>query len=78
MPAGSDARRGVSILGFVLLWSLAATGAAFAYGSPGAGLSAAGAVLALIGGLLMAVVGFVWYPIKRLLRRGKQRDVNSA
>ena len=39
---------------------------AFAYVGPGAGLSAIGTVLALI-------VGFIWYPIKRLLR-GKQDE----
>ena len=44
---------------------------AFAYVGPGAGLSAIGTVLALIGAVLLGIVGFVWYPIKRLLR-GKQ------
>lgn len=46
--------------------------AAFAYVGPGAGITAIGAVLALIGGLILAVFGFVWYPIKRLFRaKGK-------
>ena len=45
-----------------------------AYIGPGAGLTAIGTVVALLGGLLLAVVGFVWYPVKRLLkRRGKAR-----
>ena len=44
---------------------------AFAYVGPGAGLSAIGTVLALIGAVLLGIVGFIWYPIKRLLR-GKQ------
>lgn len=39
-----------------------------AYVGPGAGLSAIGAVLALIGAVLLAIVGFVWYPVKRLLQ----------
>ena len=45
-----------------------------AYIGPGAGLSAIGTVVALFGALLLAVVGFVWYPLKRLrrkLREGK-------
>jgi hypothetical protein len=46
-------------------------GAAEAYIGPGAGLSAIGSLLALIGAVLLAVVGFVWYPVRRLLRRGK-------
>jgi hypothetical protein len=45
-----------------------ATDVAFAYVGPGAGVSAIGAALALIGGLILAIVGFVWYPLKRLLR----------
>ena len=48
-------------------------GIAQAYVGPGAGLSAIGTVLALIGAVLLAILGFLWYPIKRLLakRRGK-------
>ena len=46
-------------------------GAAEAYIGPGAGLSAIGSLLALIGAVLLAIVGFVWYPVRRLLRRGK-------
>jgi hypothetical protein len=41
---------------------------AHAYLGPGAGLSAIGTVLALIGAVLLGIVGFVWYPVKRLLR----------
>ncbi|KPJ83804.1 MAG: hypothetical protein AMS19_03060 [Gemmatimonas sp. SG8_23] len=41
----------------------------FAYVGPGAGLTAIGAALALVGGILLGVFGFVWYPIKRLLLR---------
>ena len=40
-----------------------------AYIGPGAGLSAIGALLAVLAAILAAIVGFVWYPIKRLLRR---------
>jgi len=42
---------------------------AIAYIGPGAGLTAIGTFLALVAGLLVAIVGFVWYPIKRLIRR---------
>jgi type VI protein secretion system component VasK len=37
-----------------------------AYVGPGAGLTAIGTSVALIGAVLLAIVGFVWYPIKRL------------
>jgi hypothetical protein len=64
--------------GFLLVLVLAivcgAPSAAFAYVGPGSGLSAIGAALALVVGVFLAVVGFVWYPIKRLLLRGKRRS----
>ncbi len=44
---------------------LAAPQTAEAYIGPGAGISAIGTVIALIGAVLLAIVGFVWYPIKR-------------
>ena len=40
-----------------------------AYMGPGAGLGAVGAALALLGAALLMVVGFVWYPVKRLLAK---------
>jgi hypothetical protein len=47
-----------------------APSAALAYVGPGAGLTAIGTVVALLAALVFAVVGFVWYPVKRLLKRG--------
>jgi len=46
---------------------------AMAYIGPGAGLTAIGSLLALIAGILLAIVGFVWYPIRRLRRRMRAR-----
>ena len=40
-----------------------------AYVGPGAGLTAIGAVLSLVGAVLLSIVGFVWYPIRRLMRK---------
>jgi uncharacterized membrane protein YccC len=45
---------------------------AMAYIGPGAGLTAIGTVLALIGAILLAIFGFVWYPIKRYMRKRKE------
>lgn len=52
---------------------------AAAYIGPGAGLSALGAFLAVVFGVIIAVVGFVWYPLKRLLRKikGEKRSGNQ-
>lgn len=50
---------------------------AHAYIGPGAGITAIGSLLALVGAVLLALVGFVWYPIKRL-RRGRAKSANQA
>ena len=42
---------------------------AFAYLGPGAGLAAIGAFLALVVGVIAALFGFLWYPVKRLLSK---------
>jgi len=42
-----------------------------AYIGPGGGLGAVGAMLALVGAALLMVIGFVWYPVKRLTQRWK-------
>ena len=53
--------------------------AAHAYVGPGAGISAIGSLLALIAAVLMSIVGFVWYPMKRLIKyRNKVRAEAAA
>ena len=51
---------------------------AHAYVGPGAGLSAIGIVLALIGAMFLMLAGFVWYPVKRLLKRREKQRVDDA
>jgi len=48
---------------------LTSHGSAWAYIGPGAGISAVGTVVALLGALVLMIVGFVWYPVKRLRRK---------
>lgn len=50
--------------------------AALAYVGPGAGLSAIGACLAIVVAVIAAIFGFVWYPIKRLMRKWNRRSGN--
>ena len=57
------------------LAALMASSDVHAYVGPGAGLSAIGSVLAFIGGAFMLVLGFAWYPIKRLYRRIRGKSV---
>jgi hypothetical protein len=50
-----------------------------AYVGPGAGLSALGSLLALLAAIVVAIAGFLWYPIKRLLgRRRTSAPVESG
>ncbi len=80
-------RRNTAI-GFFLGLAICLASPGFAYIGPGAGLSAIGTVVALVGAILLAIIGFVWYPVKRLHRRftssrdnGKNKkteDDNSA
>lgn len=46
----------------------------FAYIGPGSGLSAIGAFLACIAGIVVTVLGFIWYPIKRLLGKSEKNQ----
>jgi hypothetical protein len=41
---------------------------AAAYVGPGVGLTAIGVFFAVIATIVVAIFGFLWYPIKRLLR----------
>jgi hypothetical protein len=60
-------------LALALSWIVVST-PAHAYIGPGAGLGAIGTLIAFVGAVLFALVGFVWYPVKRLLRK-KQKAV---
>lgn len=55
-----------------VVFSASMTLPALAYVGPGAGLSAIGTLLAIVFAALLAVVGFVWYPLKRLLGLSKK------
>ena len=46
---------------------------ALAYIGPGLGMGFVLALLGIVFGLLMLVVGVIWYPVKRLIRRFRSR-----
>lgn len=52
-------------VGFVAL----STHSAFAYIGPSAGAGAFAILIAVVAGLALLVVGLVWYPLKRLLKK---------
>lgn len=61
------------LLGSVALLTLAVPESVFAYVGPGTGLSVIGSVVAFLGGLILAIVGFVWYPLKRFLTGRREK-----
>ena len=64
------------LLGVALIGAMPAT--ALAYIGPGAGITAIGTVLALVGAVVVAIVGFVWYPIKHLVKRLRKGRRNTG
>jgi hypothetical protein len=48
-----------------------------AYLGPGAGLSAIGTILAFVVVVLLLTVGFLWYPLKRLMRARKAKAAHA-
>ncbi len=47
---------------------------ALAYVGPGLGAGAVATVLGIVAGLGLLLVGVIWYPIKRLIRRIKNKQ----
>ncbi|NEX17462.1 MAG: hypothetical protein C1943_12755 [Halochromatium sp.] len=50
---------------------------AHAYIGPGAGLGALVAALAVVIALVLLFIGFLWYPLKRLIRGRKRAADNN-
>lgn len=48
---------------------IASASPAMAYVGPGSSLGAVGVVLGLVGTIFLALISFIWYPIRRALRR---------
>ena len=67
---------GTSILAFLVVILIPLP--AMAYVGPGTGIAALGAFLAIVAGVIAAIFGFLWYPIKRLLRKRKQAKNNET
>lgn len=59
----------IVVLALMLTW----TAPASAYIGPGMGVGAAAAVLGVFAGVVLLVVGLVWYPLRRMIRRVLRR-----
>jgi hypothetical protein len=63
---------------FTLVLVLSGTGTAQAYVGPGLGAGALGAVVGVIGAVLLALFSILYYPIKRAMRRRKPTAAAST
>lgn len=61
----------------VALWAFFLPNPALAYIGPGAGLGAIALATALVLGVLLLLVGLVWYPLKRMLK-GKKAQTSGT
>ena len=68
--------RHMRILGF--LAAVSAPAPVFAYMGPGIGVGAVGAALGVVASLLLVLISVVWYPLKRLARRSRNRRVGPV
>jgi uncharacterized membrane protein len=72
-----------TLIRLATLLTLAAAGVvlvpsdAHAYIGPGVGLTAVGTLVAFLGAVFFALIGFIWYPIKRLLRAIRGRNTSG-
>jgi hypothetical protein len=61
-----------------LLISAFLTDVAHAYVGPGLGLGAIGAIVGFIVAVFLAIVGIIWYPLKRMLRKLKAAKPDTS
>ncbi len=66
------------LLNIIFISSISFPQPAFAYIGPGTGLSAIGAFLALVAGVIVTILGFFWYPIKRILGKKKSQEPDQV
>jgi hypothetical protein len=57
---------------FVLLLVFVLPRSGYSYVGPGTGLTGLGSLFALLAAVFVAIAGFVWFPVKRLLNKWKK------
>jgi len=67
-----------TISGLAALVFITGTAPASAYVGPGLGLGAVSTALGVVGAIILGIIAFIWYPIKRLIRRVRARFAAPA
>jgi hypothetical protein len=71
-------RNGKLVPSLAALLALVVPATAFAYVGPGLGVGAITAFFGAVFAVLAGIVGVIWYPIKRLLRRKKAQEAQPG
>jgi uncharacterized membrane protein len=50
----------------------------FAYIGPSAGLGAIATLIAILLGIILLIVGFLWYPLKRALKKKQEKTTSEG
>lgn len=76
LARGAKKRKGLLVTRFLtlVLMFLVSAEPAYAYMGPGSGLAFLGSLFALIGAIAAGILGFIWYPLKRVLRAVRNRS----
>ena len=62
---------------FPIVFFLLTNTSSYAYLGPGIGGGVIAATLGIILAILAALIGLIWFPIKRLLRKRKEKKENN-
>lgn len=68
--------RGLLIV--LVVQALVQPATALAYVGPGAGLSVIGSLLAFFAAIIVGIFGFLWFPVRRILRKRKQAKEQAS
>jgi hypothetical protein len=63
---------------FALVLLLGLPAISYAYVGPGAGLSIIGSLLAFFAAIIVGIFGFLWFPIRRLMKKRKQAKEQAS
>ena len=63
---------------FALVLLLGLPAISYAYVGPGAGLSIIGSLLAFLAAIIVGISGFLWFPIRRLMKKRKQAKAQAS
>ena len=66
------------IFSFLFLTIVTYPEVTYAYIGPGLGAGTIGVIIGILVSVLLAIFAIFWYPIKRLFKKNKKTDIDSA